>query len=81
MTVMVKKAVSDMHVKCSLDVRSAALRKRQPGFALSDACRQPATSAVETPHGSKLYRCDDHRGIVELSMGPVWETIMVQLDD
>jgi hypothetical protein len=32
--------------------------------AASDTCRQHATSAVETPEGNRLYRCEQHKGRV-----------------
>lgn len=77
MTVLVTREVYYLYVGCSLDMRDWQQRKRG-GFAMSDACCKHATTAVETDSGDKLYRCDEHRGIVSIITGPVWETVQVQ---
>lgn len=48
-------AVKDLYVQCSYPLR-------EPAVAMSDCCRQSATSAVE--HGVNFYyRCNEHYGL------------------
>lgn len=50
--------VSDLHVKCSLQVRNIG----KQGHAASDNCNDHATSAVEMPNGDREWRCSRHQG-------------------
>lgn len=53
-------AVADMYVQCSLQTHNFY----EPGFAMSDCCRRPATSAVVfSDDGRKMWRCDEHKGV------------------
>jgi hypothetical protein len=72
--VTVRMLVRDLNVQCSLDVRTPEERRRG-GFAMSDACRKHATNAVETETGNYLYRCEEHRGIITVVIGPIWDTV------
>lgn len=50
-------AVKDLYVQCSYPLR-------EPAVAMSDCCRQSATSAVEDPYGVNFYyRCNKHEGL------------------
>lgn len=54
---MKQVAVEDLHVQCAYVLR-------EPGLAMSDCCRKPATSAVEDPYGViYYYRCHEHEGL------------------
>lgn len=49
--------VTDLYVQCAYVLR-------EPGLAMSDCCRRPATSAVEDPYGGLYYyRCPEHEGL------------------
>lgn len=64
-------AVTDMFVECSLQVRNFEAR----GIAMSDCCREHATSVVEMENGNQMFRCEEHKGIRRLQKGPVRLTI------
>ena len=77
MSTLREVAVVDLHVSCSLRVRNF----RSPGFAMSDACGDPATSAVRTRELRDLFRCSRHSGIVALQEnGPILQTVSVRVD-
>lgn len=50
-------AVTDLYVQCSFPMRDNAV-------AMSDCCRQPATTAVTSPEVEGLFwRCNEHSGM------------------
>ena len=53
-------SVSSLFVRCSLKVRCL----NQPGYAASDSCGHMADTAVQTPSGTLLWRCPQHRGVL-----------------
>lgn len=74
MTVVVNKAVVELFVGCSLPQRPDAI-------AASDNCNAPATTVVEMANGNLMYRCEAHRGIRRIEVGPVRETVPVEERD
>lgn len=70
MTGMVQ--IRDMYVECSLQVRN----HHKQGVAMSDCCRQLATTAVVMEDGKQMWRCGKHRGIRRLEVGPVVTKIL-----
>lgn len=69
-------AVRELDVKCSLRMRN----HDSWGWAASDNCNRPATSAVEMPDGSRMWRCTKHEGVRSMQTGPIWETVRVRDD-
>jgi hypothetical protein len=68
------RRVTELGKKCTLDVRDRDMRKRG-GFAVSDTCGAPATSAVIDDYDYYLPRCAVHRGIIKLQLGRVTATM------
>lgn len=53
-------AISAMYVQCALQVRNFS----HPGIAMSDCCRNSATSGVVKENGVTEWRCRQHEGLV-----------------
>lgn len=66
--------VRDLNVQCSLQVRNF----ESLGFAMSDCCRKPATSAVEFEDGRKMWRCPEHEGIRTITKGRVIHQVEIK---
>jgi hypothetical protein len=61
--------VVDMYVDCAYPMVP------KPA-AMSDNCRQPATTTVMYLNRSTGWRCEEHKGLIKGSMtGPVSETV------
>lgn len=53
------RPITSLHVKCSLRLREFG----RPGFAASDCCGVGASSGVQMPDGSVMWRCSDHEAL------------------
>ena len=60
------RRVSELNVQCALRVRNF----NSPGIAMSDCCGRPANAAVRMEDGKQMWRCEEHRNIRRLEMGP-----------
>lgn len=64
--------VADMSSECSYPLKPNAI-------AMSDCCRNNATTAVEFGDGTLLWRCEIHRGLTKgQETGAVHETVLTR---
>lgn len=69
---LIEVRVADMFAECSFQMRKDAI-------AMSDCCRNIASSAVEMPNGARHYRCTKHRGLIKDGVpGEVHDTVLRQ---
>ena len=71
-------AVKDLYRECSYPLRDNAM-------AMSDCCRQPATTTVNTSGSAKYkgyWRCEAHKGFVKgRAKGYTVETVVTTFEE
>lgn len=72
---LVERRVVDMFEQCAYQIQM-----RPGATAMSDCCREPATTAVVLrPDGTKGWRCPTHKGLVKNDeVGEVLESVMAR---
>lgn len=73
---MILKPIADLYVQCSLKVSHFDSHVT----AMSDCCREFATSGVQTDTGT-FWRCNAHEGVLDFRTGataPVVLTVLIK---